>query len=138
MHSNKPNVGTMALESKRDAVAQVYQAILSCLKSHNFSDDDIFGIHLAFEEAFVNCVEHGNKGDHTKKVTIKYQVDDEKIDIRISDEGHGFKPDEVPDPRENGNLYKACGRGLLLMRAYMDKVEYNDQGNEVHMVKYRV
>lgn len=135
MRSNKTNVCSVALESKRDAVADVYKSIQSCMKTHHFTDDEIFGVHLAFEEAFINAVEHGNKGDHTKKVTIKYQIDYEKIDIRVADEGKGFKPQTVPDPREEDNLYKANGRGVWLMKAYMDIVEYNEKGNEVHMVK---
>lgn len=107
------------------------------LKAHNFSEDEIFAVHLAMEEAFINAVRHGNKMDPQKEVKIDYLVDDEKLEISMTDEGRGFDPNVVPDPRCGENLYKAGGRGLLLIRSYMDVVEFNKSGNRVRIVKYR-
>jgi len=89
------------------------------------------------EEAFLNAVKHGNKMDPSKKVTLEYLVDDEKVEIRMADEGPGFDPRSIPDPRMGENLYRPEGRGLLLMTTYMDMVEYNDQGNGLCMVRYK-
>ena len=61
----------------------------------------------------------------------------DKIEIAVIDEGYGFNPQNVPDPRYGENLYKTEGRGLLLMRSYMDVVEFNKQGNRVSMVRYK-
>ena len=55
----------------------------------------------------------------------------------MTDQGNGFDPETVPDPRRGENLYKKEGRGLLLMQSYMDIVEYNERGNHVHMVRYK-
>ncbi len=94
-------------------------------------------MHLALQEAFINAVRHGNQMDPDKEVKIEYLVDPEKFEISVTDEGEGFDPEAVPDPRCGENLYKPNGRGLLLMRAYMDAVEYNEKGNRVRMVRYR-
>jgi serine/threonine-protein kinase RsbW len=57
--------------------------------------------------------------------------------IYVKDEGEGFSPKKLPDPRERENLEKPCGRGVLLMRAYMNDLQYNEQGNEVCMIKLK-
>jgi anti-sigma regulatory factor (Ser/Thr protein kinase) len=59
------------------------------------------------------------------------------FEISITDEGCGFTPDAVPDPREDENIHNVNGRGIVLMRACMDRVEYNEKGNCVRMVKRR-
>jgi anti-sigma regulatory factor (Ser/Thr protein kinase) len=64
-------------------------------------------------------------------------VDPEKVDISITDEGNGFEPESVADPRFGEKLFEPGGRGLLLMNSYMDIVEYNDRGNRVRMVRYK-
>jgi serine/threonine-protein kinase RsbW len=128
---------TIVIPSSHSQICCVCNTILSDVKSRHFSDDDIFGIHLAVEEAIINAVKHGNNGDESKNVRINYFVTDEKFDIEIVDEGVGFTPKDVPDPRQGNNVFKASGRGLLLMKAYMDSVEYNVHGNCVHMVKIK-
>ena len=55
--------------------------------------------------------------------------------IKIKDEGEGFNPDNVPDPTTKENLAKPCGRGIMLMRVYMDEVTYSDCGTEVTLMK---
>jgi serine/threonine-protein kinase RsbW len=102
-----------------------------------FTQDDEFAVHLALEEAFLNAVKHGNKMDPHKTVTVECRIDDEKVDLRLTDQGDGFDPRVVPDPREGENLYRPEGRGLLLISSYMHVVEYNERGNGVHMVRYR-
>jgi serine/threonine-protein kinase RsbW len=125
------------VESKPSAVEKQWMWILPKLKAHNFSEEDIFAVHLAMEEAFINAVRHGNKLDAEKEVKIDYFVDEGRVEISMTDEGQGFDPDAVPDPRCGDNLYKAGGRGLLLIRSYMDVVEFNNRGNRVRMVRYK-
>ena len=116
---------------------RVCDTILSEVKVHNYSEDELFATHLALEEAFANALKHGNGNDTKKTITVGYSVSPNRIDISVTDQGHGFKPDNVPDPRCGKNIYKTFGRGVLLMRSYMDKIEYNDLGNSVHVVKFR-
>lgn len=125
------------LKSTEKEVQSVTALILKTLGEHQFNEDIVFGIHLSLEEAFVNAIRHGNHGDPNKTISVECLITPEKFDISISDEGFGFDPEGVPDPRCNGNLYKCTGRGVLLIQSYMDVVEYNARGNCVHMIKYR-
>lgn len=128
---------SIVVESKPSAVVGVCKQILTKLEANKFGKDDIFAVHLTLEEAFLNAVKHGNKMDPTKKVKVEYYVDPEKVDISITDEGNGFEPENIADPRFGEKLFEPGGRGLLLMNSYMDIVEYNEQGNSVHMVRYK-
>lgn len=137
MASEAPISCSLVVESKPAAVVDVCKQILTKLEANNFGKDDIFAVHLTLEEAFLNAVKHGNKMDPTKKVKIDYSVDSDKVEISITDEGNGFTPDSVADPRFGEGLYEPGGRGLLLMDSYMDTVRYNKKGNSVYMVRYR-
>jgi len=99
------------------------------------SDQEIFSVRLALEEALVNAIKHGNQMDRTKKVRISYRLLSGRLDVRITDEGPGFDPSDVPDPTAIENLERPCGRGLMLMRHYMTEVDYVGCGNTVTMSK---
>ncbi len=97
----------------------------------------MFGIRLALEEAVVNAIKHGNCLDCNKRVHVICRSTADKIWIRISDEGRGFNPDEVPDCTDPAHLSSPNGRGIMLMRNFMSRVEYNQAGNVVEMEKLR-
>jgi serine/threonine-protein kinase RsbW len=137
MASRKTINRSMAVESTSSAIVGVYKRILSELKANKYKQEDIFAVHLALEEAFINAITHGNKMNSDKEVKIDYSVGLDKFEISMMDEGEGFDPSAVPDPRYGENLYKINGRGLLLMHSYMDVVEFNNRGNSVHMVRYK-
>ena len=111
--------------------------VLAQLEVHEYTSRDIFGVHMAVEEALVNAIKHGNGLDAHKKVRVVCQLSKECLRIEIEDEGPGFDPAQVPDPTEEGNRELPCGRGLMLMRSFMSKVEYNKAGNRVVMEKQR-
>lgn len=137
MTSNMPASFSIVVESRPSAIVSVFEQIQSKLIDHQFGKDDIFAIHLTLEEAFLNAVKHGNKSDPSKKVTVDYSIDTDKIEISVTDQGIGFQPDSIDDPRFGENLFKPGGRGLLLMNSYMDMVRFNEQGNCVYMVRYK-
>ena len=137
MASDAPTKCSLVVESKPSALPVVCRQILRVLEEKGYSQDDIFAVHLALEEAFHNALEHGNKMDPTKNVHIDCSVDDSKVEISLQDQGAGFDPDGVPDPRFGKNLLKPSGRGLLLINAYMDVVKFASQGNSVQMIRYR-
>ena len=128
---------SIVVESKTSAITGVFQQIQAKLVDYNFGTDDIFAVHLTLEEAFLNAVKHGNKMDPSKKVKVEYSIDADKIEISITDQGPGFQPEAVDDPRFGENLFKPGGRGLLLMNSYMDMVKFNREGNSVSMVRYK-
>lgn len=125
------------LPGKRAATEQACQELLDAARRQGYDENEVFGVHLALEEAFMNAIQHGNRGDSNKRILAESLITPEKIDISITDEGSGFNPEGLPDPRHGDNLYKCSGRGVLLIRAYMDVVEYNERGNCVHMIKFR-
>ncbi|MBK7497541.1 MAG: ATP-binding protein [Ignavibacteriales bacterium] len=87
--------------------------------------EKINGLLLAVTEATTNAIIHGNKNNKLKMVRIYVFVDGQTVTIKIKDEGKGFDPSIVPDPTDPENLLKDSGRGLYLMRVYMDGLSYN-------------
>ena len=137
MEQDKPTELNVVIESSIAAAEGPRQWLLSELKRFGYGDDDVFAVHLAFEEAFYNAMKHGNKMNADKKIKIYCVVGPEKIEISLTDAGSGFNPCVVPDCRVGENLYKTEGRGLFLIHSYMDVVEFNESGNTIHMVRYR-
>lgn len=134
----------------------------SCLRIGIFGEADRTRIGVALEEALLNALVHGNlevnsdlrlqnDGAYEKLIALRREKDpyrDRKLTVNarltpaeaqfvIRDEGPGFNVASVPDPTLSENLEKPSGRGLLLMRAFLDEVRYNAKGNEVTLVKRR-
>lgn len=123
------------ISSTFEQAKDIEDTIIATAQECNFNSDDIFAIRLSMDEALANAIRHGNKKDETKKINLRYSIDPERVDIYITDEGDGFDPEKVPDPTTQENLEIPNGRGIMLMRAYMNKVEYNKKGNILHIVK---
>ena len=111
------------------------RAVVLELERHHYRKEATFAIKLALEEALCNAVRHGNKNDTTKTVTVRYAVTGEKAIIIVCDEGGGFAHNAIPDPTAPERLRVPDGRGIMLMRAYMDEFCYRDDGREVYLVK---
>jgi serine/threonine-protein kinase RsbW len=116
--------------------ALVQEQIMDIWLKNGVSDGNLPDLQLALEEGLANAVKHGNQLDPAKQVKVECQLlDDCIIRVTIEDEGLGFNPDEVPDPTDFENLDKPSGRGIVLMRAFMDEVLYNDRGNQLTFCK---
>ena len=125
------------LPSDTQATSIAVADLLEYLQGTGWSDREIFGIHMAVEEALVNAIQHGNQEDPSKSVHVRYRATPQRLRIEITDEGPGFAPKQVADPTCGDRLCEPHGRGLLLMKAYMSKVEYLGRGNCVVMEKRR-
>ncbi len=125
------------IPSDTAAGQSVQERIIQLLESLSYDERDVFGIRLAIEEALVNAIKHGNRMDPSKTVRITCQIAYHKIRIEIEDQGEGFQPEEVPDPTADENLERPCGRGIMLMRAFMSSIAYNKSGNRVILEKHR-
>ncbi len=127
----------LSIPSAYAAGKSVIEQLLSALRMAQWNEHEIFGVHLAVEEALVNAIRHGNGLDESKYVRAKFQLSAERLWVEIVDEGAGFDPGDLPDPTHHENIECPSGRGVLLMRNFMNRVEYNEQGNRVVMEKHR-
>jgi serine/threonine-protein kinase RsbW len=75
-------------------------------------------------EACTNAIEHGNKNDRKKSVRIRFRSNSERLEIEVSDQGKGFDPDSIADPRDPANLMRERGRGIFILRTFMDEVRF--------------
>ncbi len=125
------------IPSETAAGQSVQERIIQLIEAMRYDERDIFGVRLAIEEALVNAIKHGNRMDPSKTVRITCRVASHTIRIEIEDQGEGFQPEEVPDPTSDENLERPCGRGIMLMRAFMSSIAYNKSGNCVILEKHR-
>ena len=107
-----------------------------------FDDDSVHWIGVAIRECVINAIKHGNQSDATKHVFVEFETalrdDAAELAIRVRDQGHGFDPETLANPLAPENLLKASGRGIFLIRSFMDDVVLRrgaDGGMEVRMVK---
>lgn len=126
-----------SIPSDTAAGQELQERIVAVLERLQYPSRDVFGIRLALEEALVNAIKHGNRMDPKKRVQVDCHIGLELIRIVIEDEGQGFNLDDVPDPTQEGNLERPCGRGIMLMRHFLNTVQYNDVGNRVLLEKHR-
>jgi len=87
--------------------------------------DKIPGLLLSVTEASTNAIIHANKSDESKLVTIDVTKENNQLIIHVKDKGKGFDPTKIPDPTDSDNLLKDSGRGIYLMRVYMDDLKFN-------------
>ncbi|MEX0714804.1 MAG: ATP-binding protein [Pirellulales bacterium] len=123
------------IPSESGAGKRILDEVLGQLVAHSWCTRDIHGVHLALEEALVNAIRHGNRCDSSKRVHVSCKLSVCRLWVEIRDEGAGFNPDDVPDPTDPERLEVPSGRGIMLMRAFMSRVEYNASGNCVVMEK---
>ena len=137
---SKPALGWSLHEkipSSLDVGHATIERLIAALEANKWEGRDLFLIQLAIEEAIVNAITHGNKLAEDKVVEVEFRVDHQTTFMRIKDQGAGFNPAAVPDPREDDHLECTNGRGVMLIREFMSEVRYNDRGNEVTMIKHR-
>lgn len=135
--NNEPAYKTCVISSDLKETEIPKQAVLQELIKYHYGDSGVFAVKLALEEALCNALKHGNQCDVNKKITIRYAVTSECVTIIVRDEGEGFVPEEVPDPTTPDRIRMPSGRGIMLLRAYMDEVEYRDHGREIFFMKKR-
>lgn len=127
----------LTIASRTSEAGKVHEAVLPELIAHGFGPDARFAVRLALDEALANAICHGNQQDPQTHVVVEYSIADDRVTISVKDQGAGFSPSQVPDPTLDENLEKLYGRGIMLMRAYMSDVLFNDRGNCVTLIKNR-
>ena len=133
-----PETKELRLPSRIESVEVAALKAAEYAGQWGFSNDFRSAIDLAVRESVANAIKHGNKLDETKDVEVTFMLVGDGIEIFVRDFGPGFAPEEIPDPTDPANLLKACGRGILFMRSFMDEVEWFNHpggGMVVKMVK---
>ncbi|MCD6364411.1 MAG: ATP-binding protein [Planctomycetes bacterium] len=125
----------MQIPSEFEAARAAEQTVLEELSRYGYGESAAFAIRLALEEALNNAIRHGNRRDPTKQVEISYKVTPSETTIAVADQGAGFDHKHLPDPTTDENIEKPTGRGIMLIRAYMDGVHFNKRGNRIRMLK---
>jgi serine/threonine-protein kinase RsbW len=125
-------------ESTLDSVDTAEGLILEASEKAGFDEDELNKIGMSVRECMVNAVVHGNRYSANKKVHVSVYLFPEALSISIADEGEGFQLSDLPDPLAEENLLRHSGRGVFLIRAFMDDVQFRKLlpfGTEVTLVK---
>jgi serine/threonine-protein kinase RsbW len=107
------------------------------MREHGWDERQIFQVQLAYEEAIVNAIRHGNRYSPEKTVEVVFICNSQQVRIEITDQGCGFDPGAVPDPTSDERLENPGGRGVLMIRECMSDVSYGKGGCQLTMVKDR-
>ena len=123
------------IQSDYESGQAVVERIMAEVGHAGFSSREEFGIRLSIDEAVTNAIKHGNKLSPDKTIRIDFQRTEAGVRIEIEDQGSGFRPEDVPDCTKDENLESPTGRGLMLMREFMTRIEFNPKGNLVVLEK---
>jgi serine/threonine-protein kinase RsbW len=139
--SHVPETVERLLDSSLDSVDSAEELAVGVAQRAGFDEDDLTKIGMAVRESMVNAVVHGNRYSAHKKVRLSVTHNAERFTVRVSDEGEGFDFENLPDPLAPENLLRTSGRGIFLIRSFMDEFQIRHLepgGTEVTLVKFAV
>lgn len=134
----EPNVVEVTLESDLRNVEVVEEISRRVSTTAGFDEDEQHKIEMAVHESVINAIWHGNKNDPSKHVWLRFQIFTDRLEIHVRDQGTGFDLSQVADPLADENLLKVSGRGIFLIRTFMDEYRVENIagcGTEVILVK---
>ena len=129
----------VTLESTLASVDQAEEIALCFAGGAGFNEEDAQKVGMAVRETLANAVLHGNHYDPNKKAFLRLEVEQGRLIATITDQGQGFDMQKIPDPLAPENLLRQSGRGIFLIRAFMDEFHVRrlpPQGTEVRIIKY--
>lgn len=132
------SVVEVTLESTLNNVEVAEDVARRVSATAGFDEEDRHKIEMAVHESMINAVWHGNKSDPSKHVWLRFQIHNDRLEIAIRDQGAGFDVSRIPDPLASENLLNVSGRGILLVRTFMDEFRVESvvgSGTVVTMVK---
>src|SRR3979490_731485 len=128
----------VTLETKVESVNVAEERCLRVCEAAGFAEEDFYRIGMSVREGVINAFHYGNQERPEKKIYLAVDLTPDKMIIHVLDEGTGFKLSEVPDPLAEENLLSTSGRGIFLMRAFMDEFDVvpgKNGGAEIVMSK---
>jgi serine/threonine-protein kinase RsbW len=130
----------VTLESKLKNVEAAEEIAGQVSTKAGFSEEDQHKIEMAVHESVINAIWHGNKNDARKQVWMRFDILPDRLEIRVRDQGSGFDISRIADPLESENLLKVSGRGIFLIRSFVDEFHVDSvegSGTQVTLVKRR-
>jgi serine/threonine-protein kinase RsbW len=121
--SSKPQRIEVVMETLIESIALAEEVAMRVATVAGFGDDDQYKIGLAVHEGVMNAFQYGNQQRRERKIHVTFELYEDRLVIHVVDQGAGFRMEDVPDPREDENVLEDSGRGVLLMKAFMDEVE---------------
>lgn len=139
MAPNKPRSLELTIASRIEEMRAVHAMIERAIREFELDDETAYWVELSISESMINAIRHGNKSDPSKSATLKISLNGASIEIVVEDQGKGFDLQAVADPTAGSNLLKPCGRGILIIRSFMDEVVLSAReggGSRLRMVKH--
>lgn len=139
MPANHREAIDVSIPSRTEHLSVVNRVTEEIADHLGLGDEDKNALATAVIEAATNAIQHGNRNDAKKRVSVRFVVTPAKLEVIVKDQGSGFDPDKVDDPLRPENLLRERGRGIFIIRAYMDQVRFSPQakkGMSVRLVKY--
>ena len=130
---------SLTLASSLESVATVERAAEDFVLRAGFPPETVPTIVMAVREAAINAVLHGNAYSPDKQITATFETNSDSLVVRITDQGAGLDPNKVPDPLAPENILRGSGRGIFLIKAFMDEVHFRQlhPGTELTLIKHR-
>ena len=123
MALKSPRTFELTIPSRLEELEAVTQLISEASTAVGLSEDVAYWLELTISESIINAIRHGNQSDPGKQAHLAISFDGEDVEILVEDEGEGFELDELADPRKDENILKPCGRGILIIKSFMDNVQ---------------
>ena len=139
MHDSIKSRLSLTLDSSIESVDKLEQTTQEFAARAGFDEDTVPNIAMAVREAAINAVLHGNAYSASKRITASFETNDNDLIVRICDQGSGFDPERIPDPLAPENILRGSGRGIFLIRAFIDEVHFRQlhPGTELTLIKHR-
>jgi serine/threonine-protein kinase RsbW len=138
MGSANTAVFELTVPSRMEELEAIQDLVEKATKAFGWDEEIAHWIELTVSESTINAIQHGNGLDPSKNVSLSLACDGKAIEVIVEDQGPGFDISAVPDPTDTENLMKPGGRGILIIQAFMDKVEmerFEGGGSRLRMIK---
>ena len=122
------------LNSDKSAIHEVEQFIEFIADKYNITNTYFGNMAIAITEAISNSIEHGNKNDVNKKISLEFYTETRGLIFKITDEGNGFDINSISDPTDINNSDSSKGRGIFLMKSLADDIIFNELGNSIELI----
>jgi serine/threonine-protein kinase RsbW len=138
MTFKEPRKFELTIASRLEEMEAVHELVGEAVKEYRLDEDLAHWIELTISESMINAIQHGNHSDPSKKAKLQISMADETIEVVVEDQGNGFRLEDLADPTKAENLLKPSGRGILIIRSFMDHVDLSNReggGSRLRMTK---